>query len=119
MSGAKIDKKTIFQQGARIFYPIVLTFCSKKSCGEASGALFVCSLVFGFFRVDFYMPGFPDVYLRFGAGLQPLDVLAVGVNQQDGDDERKTTNGTRWLTFGDMSVKIGKEQPATIEASDT
>jgi hypothetical protein len=35
------------------------------------------------------MPGFPDVYLRFGAGLQPLDVLAVGVNQQDGDDERK------------------------------
>ena len=58
MSGAKIDKKTIFQQGARIFYPIVLTFCSKKSCGEASGALFVCSLVFGFFRVDFYMPGF-------------------------------------------------------------
>ena len=45
MSGAKIDKKTIFQQGARIFYPIVLTFCSKKSCGAASGALFVCSLV--------------------------------------------------------------------------
>ena len=89
MSGAKIDKKTIFQQGARIFYPIVLTFCSKKSCGAASGALFVCSLVLGFFRVDFYMPGFPDVYLRFGAGLQPLDVLAVGVNQQDGDDERK------------------------------
>ena len=31
MSGAKIDKKTIFQQGARIFYPIVLTYCYKKS----------------------------------------------------------------------------------------
>ena len=31
MSGAKIDKKTIFQQDACIFYPIVLTYCYKKS----------------------------------------------------------------------------------------
>lgn len=33
--------------------------------------------------------GLPDVDLRFGAGAQPLDILAVRVEQQDGDDERE------------------------------
>lgn len=53
-------------------------------------------LIFLFrFFAGVYVPGFPDVYFRLGAGFQPLDVFAVGVDQQDGDHERKDHEGDR------------------------
>ena len=78
---------------------------------------FLFLLFFLLGRLLFHVAGFPDVDFRFRARLEPFDVLAVRVDQQHGDDERE--HGTRWFTFGEMSVKMGKLHPATIEASDT
>ena len=91
-------------------YPVLPKIPSETGAGLFRAVV----LVFPFRSVaGIHAPGLPDVDFRFGAGFQAFDVLAVGVDQQ------KTTKGVDPLTLGEMSVKTGKQHPATIEESDT
>ena len=49
-----------------------------------------------------------DEGLRLGSRLQPFDVLAVGVDQQDGDHEREHHEGRRSVDFGRYEGEDGE-----------
>ena len=44
--------------------------------------------------------GLPDVYFGFRAVFQPIDIFAVGVEQQNGRDEREDDERHRLVHFG-------------------
>ena len=46
-------------------------------------------------------------------------IMGIRMEPREEITNEKTTNGTEPLTLGEMSVKTGKQPPATIEASDT
>ena len=56
-------------------------------------------IVFTVLFVCFSM-GLPDVYFGFRAVFQPNDIFAVGVEQQNGRDEREDDERHRLVHFG-------------------
>lgn len=56
-------------------------------------------IVFTVLFVRFSM-GLPDVYFGFRAVFQPNDIFAVGVEQQNGRDEREDDERHRLVHFG-------------------
>ena len=78
-------------------YPVLPKIPSETGAGLFRAVV----LVFPFRSVaGIHAPGLPDVDFRFGAGFQAFDVLAVGVDQQDGDHEREDHEGGRSVDLG-------------------